>query len=113
MRMWMINPALLCRKHLLGEHGEIHKFLPSFQKKHDMSKRITLKQIDPWAMQTRHDELTKELIRRGYKHNSPYTQPDLAYLYAYKHLVNIDIKANEADLATRCPECRKLINEKE
>jgi hypothetical protein len=26
MMMWMIDPVLLCRKHLLGEHGEIHKF---------------------------------------------------------------------------------------
>jgi hypothetical protein len=22
--MWGVNPKLLCKKHLLGEHGEIH-----------------------------------------------------------------------------------------
>lgn len=32
MRMWMIDPKLLCRKHLLGEHNEIHKHLPSFRR---------------------------------------------------------------------------------
>ena len=24
MRMWMVNPEILCRKHLLGEHVELH-----------------------------------------------------------------------------------------
>ena len=26
MRMWLVNPALLCRQHLLGEHVEMHMF---------------------------------------------------------------------------------------
>jgi len=25
--MWGVNPKLLCKKHLLGEHGEIHNDL--------------------------------------------------------------------------------------
>jgi hypothetical protein len=24
MRMWMVPPKVMCRKHLLGEHVEIH-----------------------------------------------------------------------------------------
>lgn len=24
MRMWVVNPKILCRKHLLGEHVELH-----------------------------------------------------------------------------------------
>ncbi|MFW6247177.1 MAG: hypothetical protein ACOC22_03345 [bacterium] len=30
--MWGINPELLCKKHLLGEHGEIHKHRYNFVK---------------------------------------------------------------------------------
>ena len=26
MRMWMVNPRIMCRQHLLGEHVEIHMF---------------------------------------------------------------------------------------
>ena len=32
MRMWMIDPKLLCRKHLLGEHLEIHMFVGTINK---------------------------------------------------------------------------------
>jgi hypothetical protein len=34
MRMWLVDPALLCDKHLLGEHGELHKFQHCFVKGH-------------------------------------------------------------------------------
>ena len=30
MRMWMLNPELLCKKHLLGAHGELHKHRTQF-----------------------------------------------------------------------------------
>jgi hypothetical protein len=78
--MWMINPKILCRKHLLGEHGEIHKHKHNFIKHHSIKKRITLDQIEPSAMQSRHDELAAEMLCRGYNHKSPYTQPDISYL---------------------------------
>jgi len=40
MRMWMIDPSLLCRKHLLGEHNEIHKHRHNFEKHHSVTGRI-------------------------------------------------------------------------
>ena len=36
MRMWNVNPKTLCRKHLLGEHLEIHMFVGSINKKISM-----------------------------------------------------------------------------
>jgi len=30
MRMWMLNPKALCRKHLMGEHVEIHMLVGKF-----------------------------------------------------------------------------------
>lgn len=105
MRMWMINPELLCRKHLLGEHSEIHKFKHSFVKKHKMYGRLG--QIEPKSMEARHDELTLEMIKRGYNHNSPYEQPDVSYLP--EMIVNKDISVK--DLIERCEECRLRILE--
>lgn len=87
MRMWMVDPKLLCTKHLLGEHGEIHKHRHNFMKQHRITKRISpVVQIEPMQMEARHNELAAELIRRKYNHNS------------LKDLIN------------RCPECANRIN---
>ena len=101
MRMWMCIPKILCRKHLLGEHGELHKFRHSFEKQHKMSGRRG--QIEPKSMKSRHDALVQEMESRGYNHNSPYEMPDISYLP--------DMKVNRTDalgdLLKRCPECQQ------
>jgi len=78
--MWMCNPKILCRLHLLGEHNELHKHRHIFVKKQDVSTRIKRGQIFPEKMKERHDELADEMLRRGYKHESPYVQPDVSYI---------------------------------
>lgn len=97
----MIDPHILCRNHLLGEHNEIHKHRHSFVKKHRMKGRIG--QIEPASMQFRHDELVKEMLNRGYNHNSPYEQPDISYLPDMK----VDKEKALKDLLDRCKECKK------
>ncbi len=112
MRMWMINPELLCKKHLLGEHGEIHKHRHNFVKQHRITKRISpVVQIEPSSMESRHDMLAAEMIRRGYNHSSPYSQPDISYLKDDEKLAKVDINNSLMDLTTRCPECAKRIND--
>lgn len=101
MRMWMIDPKLLCRKHLLGEHGEIHKHRHNFVKQHKMDGRRG--QIEPAAMETRHDELAAEMLRRGYNHQSPFEQPDTSYL---PNDMTVDISTSIEDLKSRCPDCK-------
>ena len=32
MRQWMVDPRLLCRKHLLGEHVENHMFIGTLKR---------------------------------------------------------------------------------
>jgi hypothetical protein len=108
--MWMINPKLLCRKHLLGEHNEIHKFRHVFEKKYSIKGRIEpVVQIEPLFMQWRHNELVWEMLDRRYNHNSPYTRPNLDYLPNYHKYAVVDIKQSIADLKARCPECRERI----
>lgn len=107
MRMWMIDPKLLCRKHLLGEHGEIHKHRHNFVKQHNMSGRKG--QIFPRLMQQRHDELAIEMLRRGYRHESPYTQPGVEYLPEDVLNSKPGINANMIDISNRCTDCAERL----
>lgn len=108
MRMWMIPPKLLCKKHLLGEHGEIHKHRHNFVKQHKITKRIfPVVQIEPSSMKQRHDELADEMIRRGYNHESPYEQPDLSHLWEGERNAKVDRNISISDLINRCPQCTK------
>lgn len=106
MRMWMCDPKILCRKHLLGEHGEIHKHRHNFVKQHKMSGRIG--QIEPDSMELRHEELAAEMLRRGYNHQSPFEQPDVSYL------PEMTVNREEAleDLLNRCEDCKKRAESK-
>jgi hypothetical protein len=110
MRMWMVKPELLCTKHLLGEHGEIHKHKHNFVKQHRITKRISpVVQIEPMQMETRHDELANEMLRRGFNHSSPFQQPDVSYLKDNERLAKVDINNSIIDLTNRCTECAKRI----
>ena len=110
--MWMIAPQLLCGKHLIGEHGEIHKHRHNFVKQHKISNRIfPIVQIEPSSMESRHDELAAEMIRIGYNHQSPFKQPDISYLPKSEREAIVDLANSMTDLKTRCPECCKRIND--
>lgn len=104
----MVDPKLLCRKHLLGEHNEIHKHRHNFIKKHSIKKRIELGQIEPKSMKTRHDQLALEMIRRGYKHESPYQMPDISYLPIEYINFTVDIDKSHEDLINRCEDCKRI-----
>jgi len=110
MRMWMIDPSLLCRQHLLGEHAELHRHRHSFVKGHSIAGRRG--QIEPDAMQARHDELADEMVRRGYQHKSPYSQPDLSSYSVEDRCGKVDKAKSSSDLADRCRTCRERMKEK-
>ena len=113
MRMWMINPTLLCSKHLLGEHGEIHKHRHNFEKKHKITKRISpVVQIEPESMEKRHNALAEEMLARKFNHKSPYTQPDLSYLKNEERFAKANLGVSVMDLKSRCPECANRITSK-
>lgn len=73
MRIWDLEPSYLCRKHLLGEHRELHALwtVISQGKKgysnHPETKRWVGKLA---ALFRRHDDLVKEMRRRSYNHFS-------------------------------------------
>ena len=46
MRIWKINPKLMCRKHLLGEHVESHMFVGSINKRRSIQGHIEKGQVE-------------------------------------------------------------------
>lgn len=111
MRMWMVKPELLCRQHLNGEHGELHKFLWTFKAKYKVKGRIKpFVQIQLSSYKQRHDELAKEINKRGGKHKSPLLEvPDFSYLPKEHYEAKVDIKKSIRDLKKRCKECKQRI----
>jgi len=107
MRMWMADPATMCRKHLLGEHGELHKFLKTWERKIPVAGRISGNQLEPASYKDRHDALAAEMLRRDFSHKSPLAQPDFGYLPDHHLAYLVDRERALVDLHERCPECRR------
>jgi hypothetical protein len=105
----MLPVNLLCRKHLLGEHGEIHKHLPSFRRGYSITGRFfPVIQIELSSLESRHNELAEEMIRRGYNHKSPLIDiPELEKIYPQYYDLKVDLDYNLRDLIDRCPECKE------
>ena len=74
MRVWDVHPSRLCRRHLLGEHRELHGLwnILVLEKRgysfHPETKRWEGKLA---ALYKRHQQLVEEMQRRGYRHHSP------------------------------------------
>ena len=101
MRMWPVSPKVLCRKHLLGEHVEMHMFVGTIEKGKSIRGYIGKGLVDPKRITARHNQLAKEMVRRGYNHNSPL-EFDSTYLPEYK----LFWKEGREDLFGRCQECK-------
>ena len=74
MRIWDISPKKLCNKHLFGEHRELHAIFSILTnnkkgyRNHPETKRWAGKTK---ALYLRHEKLVKEILKRGYRHQSP------------------------------------------
>jgi hypothetical protein len=74
MRIWDVDPAVLCRSHLLGEHREMHglwNILTAGKvgySRHPETRRWVGRLA---ALFARHERLVEEMTRRGYRHASP------------------------------------------
>ena len=108
MRMWMVEPKVLCKKHLLGEHGELHKFIPTFAKGYKVDKRFSpVVQLQFKGYRRRHDALAEEMLRREMNHKSPLPElPDFKKIYPQYYDMTVDIFFNLRDLVTRCGDCK-------
>lgn len=108
MRMWKVNPRYLCRQHLLGEHVENHMFVSCLLK--GLKAPFGCARagfVELHNLRLRHEELVKELFRRGYRHLSPL--PD-SFVFDDK-VGKVDIRISELELMRRCVECRNRMKE--
>jgi len=104
MRMWLIDPELMCRNHLLGEHLECHMLVGCILREKTLGRFLTDGLVDPEQVQGRHDALVEEMLRRGYNHKSPLPK------HRYDGLPGcVDPQKNLVDLADRCPSCKQRI----
>jgi len=110
MRMWQIPPEAMCRKHLLGEHVEMHMFAGSLVKGISMKGYIDNGLLDLPLLKERHDELVSEMERRGYNHKSPL-EHDYIKDHVFSHSTVPDFDYNVRDLAGRCSECKDLLKQ--
>ena len=107
--MWGVDPTLLCDQHLIGEHAEMHQEVGTLRN-HPHGEAIVRghakkRQVDTAKIQERHDELARELERRGMTHDSP-----LSYEDTYD-VGQIDPEENRVELSERCSECRRRIED--
>ena len=108
MRMWMVSPRVMCRKHLLGEHLELHMLNGSLRSGKSIAGFLDKKLLEPSALAYRHRELVKEMRNRGYKHESPLIAiKGLKKFSAFK----VDKVASLKELALRCKACAIMICE--
>jgi len=101
--MWKVPPDKMCRKHLLGEHVEMHMFVGTINKGSSIDGYIRANLVEPGYIRRRHEELARELLRRGYNHHSPLPE----FLGADPIGPRLDEQAALNELISRCPECRE------
>lgn len=107
MRMWMVDPGLMCRQHLLGEHVELHMLCGCLSKKKSIRGYIERGQLEPQSIEERHRELVAEMERRGYNHDSPLDVPDTSYLPDTILRGRVNSSKSLKELQARCEQCRK------
>ena len=112
MRMWKVDPKVLCVHHLLGEHKELHMLVGTLNKGIiDIvnSKFVTQGLIEIHNIKNRHDEIVTELLNRGYpsglNHKTPINNGDFKSIVAG----NINIEENLKELSRRCKNCKERI----
>jgi pyrimidine dimer DNA glycosylase len=102
MRMWMVPPSLMCRKHLLGEHLEVHMLVGSLRRGRSVQGFLDRGLLEPQHVRSRHKALVAEMRRRGYKHASPLLKVRV------KVDGRVDVRRSARELSARCAECKAL-----
>lgn len=105
MRVWDVEPRKLCRKHLLGEHRELHALFTILNEDRTGYRHHpeTIRWVGKLpALAHRHELLVAEMLRRGYNHHSPL--PDVAGEETQDEFL-ISVEEQEALLTTKDCDC--------
>jgi len=102
MRMWMVNPRIMCRQHLLGEHVEIHMFIGTINRNKSVKGYLQKGLLEVHNLYARHADLVEEMKRRGYNHCSKVNEK-----WKFVEDVGaIDREKNVNELVNRCSKCK-------
>ena len=99
----MVDPRIMCRQHLLGEHVEIHMFTGIIDRGYSVKGYLEKGLLEVHNLYKRHEELVREMKRRNYRHNS---EIDKKWKHA-EQLGSIDKEKNLRQLLDRCSRCRE------
>lgn len=110
MRMWMVPPSAMCRKHLLGEHVETHMLFGTLRRGKSIAGFLAKGLLEPVSLKERHDALAREMEARGFVHRSPievalFRAVLLRLDYAARS-ARVDVAKSLDDLFGRCEECK-------
>lgn len=113
MRIWDVSPKLLCRKHLLAEHRELHglwNILTIHKGRGGYSRHPeTLRWVGKLkALRNRHELLVHEFKSRGYRHLSPLDKK-LAQGKSKQDVLIDSIKTQKENLKNKPCDCFKNI----
>jgi hypothetical protein len=101
--MWMVDPRIMCRQHLLGEHAEIHMFIGTISRGDSVQGYLEKGLLEIHNLYNRHDELVREMKRRNYRHDSAMS---MKWKQA-RILGSIHKDKNLKQLISRCSRCKE------
>jgi len=103
----MVSPKILCNKHLLGEHNELHKLVGYLKTKKSIKGWIESNCLELESIEKRHKNLASEMAKRGYSHKSPL-KVSRKNLDCYKKYQYVKVRRKDSfnDLLKRCKKCR-------
>jgi len=99
----MVDPKIMCRQHLLGEHAEIHMFIGTISRGYSVKGYLEKGLLEVHSLYDRHDELVREMKHRNYRHYSTISE---TWKQA-RMLGSIDKDKNLKQLIMRCSRCRE------
>ena len=95
----MVDPKLMCSKHLRGEHVEIHMLAGNLLKGHSIRGYLDKGLLAPQVMQKRHAAIAAEMVARGDSHKSPLPE------VSHSIVGVVNVMKSTLELRRRCPEC--------
>jgi hypothetical protein len=108
VRIWDLDPASLCDRHLLGEHRELHaiwSILTTGKRGYRDHPETARWRGRLAALYARHDAQVAEMHRRGFRHASPL-DPRLATGAAQQTKLVDSVEAQRERLSRHACACR-------
>jgi len=112
MRMWMVDPRIMCQQHLVGQHHELHMIAGCLAKGRSLRGYMQKGLIEPTNLIKRHNTLVEEMISRKYNHKTPLNfETPKSEISVDELLAHVDKEESLRELLSRCPKCTKRYEE--